>query len=59
VVFGSDTVVGFGCTEPGAASFAEYMGHRVAAEVTGHTTAWTGFTLNRKSWGSGPPGSFT
>jgi aminopeptidase N len=32
-------------------SFAEYMGNRVAAEVTGHTTAWTGFTLNRKSWG--------
>jgi aminopeptidase N len=32
-------------------SFAEYMGHRLAAEATGHTTAWTGFTLDRKSWG--------
>jgi len=32
-------------------SFAEYMGHRVAAEATRFTEAWTAFSSDRKSWG--------
>jgi aminopeptidase N len=32
-------------------SFAEYLGHRVTAEVTEFTTAWTTFTLGTKAWG--------
>jgi aminopeptidase N len=32
-------------------SFAEYMGWRVAAEVTRFRGAWTGFTVGRKAWG--------
>ena len=32
-------------------SFAEYMGHRVVAEVTRFADAWTGFSLQRKGWG--------
>jgi aminopeptidase N len=31
-------------------SFAEYLGYRVAAEATRFRDAWTGFTLQRKSW---------
>jgi aminopeptidase N len=32
-------------------SFAEYLGHRVTAEVTRFTSAWTGFIVGRKGWG--------
>jgi aminopeptidase N len=32
-------------------SFAEYLGHRVAAEVTRFRDAWTSFAVARKAWG--------
>ncbi|GII22820.1 aminopeptidase N [Planosporangium mesophilum] len=32
-------------------SFAEYLGTRVAAEATAFTDAWSGFTIERKTWG--------
>jgi aminopeptidase N len=32
-------------------SFAEYMGQQVIAEVSRHTTTWTGFAVKRKAWG--------
>ncbi|HEX6073801.1 MAG TPA: aminopeptidase N [Micromonosporaceae bacterium] len=32
-------------------SFAEYMGHRIAAEATRFTGTWTGFCSSRKGWG--------
>ncbi|HEY9481452.1 MAG TPA: aminopeptidase N [Micromonosporaceae bacterium] len=32
-------------------SFAEYLGHRVTAEVTEFTNAWTSFALGTKTWG--------
>jgi aminopeptidase N len=32
-------------------SFAEYLGHRVVAEVTRFREAWTAFSLQRKGWG--------
>ncbi len=34
-----------------AESFAEYMGYRVAAEVTEFTGTWTEFAVSRKAWG--------
>ncbi|HEY2043193.1 MAG TPA: aminopeptidase N [Jatrophihabitans sp.] len=33
-------------------SFAEYMAHRVCAEVTRYRNAWTEFGIRRKDWGS-------
>ncbi|WP_116114527.1 aminopeptidase N [Austwickia chelonae] len=33
-------------------SFAEYMAHRACLEATEFTSAWTGFTIARKLWGS-------
>ncbi|GAA5184948.1 aminopeptidase N [Rugosimonospora acidiphila] len=32
-------------------SFAEYMGHRVAAEATRYREAWASFASGRKAWG--------
>src|SRR5947207_7990303 len=32
-------------------SFAEYLGHRVTAEATRFTGAWTAFAVGRKVWG--------
>jgi aminopeptidase N len=32
-------------------SFAEYLGHRVAAEVTRFRDVWSSFAMGRKAWG--------
>jgi aminopeptidase N len=32
-------------------SFADYLAHRVAAEVTAFRDVWTTFTIERKAWG--------
>ncbi|MFC5723065.1 aminopeptidase N [Streptomyces gamaensis] len=32
-------------------SFAEYMGYQVLGEATRFTDTWTGFAIDRKSWG--------
>jgi aminopeptidase N len=32
-------------------SFAEYLGHRIGADATEFTDAWTSFAIARKAWG--------